>query len=48
MPLNLLDHISVVSSPLIAAGVENEVASGASIPNVGERRLDAERKEKHE
>ena len=41
MPLNMLDHISIVSSPQSAAGVEYEVANGASIPNVGERRLDA-------
>ena len=41
MPLSLLNHISIVSSPQSSAGVEYEVANGASIPNVGERRLDA-------
>ena len=36
-----MDRISIVSSPQGAAGVEYEVANGASVPNVGERRLDA-------
>ena len=41
MPLSILKHISIVSSPQSSAGVEYEVANGASIPNVGGRRLDA-------
>ena len=41
MPLSLLSHISVVSSPQSRALVEYEVANGQSIANLGERRLDA-------
>ena len=41
MPLTLLSHISVVSSPQSIALIEYEVANGQSIPNLGERRLDA-------
>ena len=41
MPIKMLGHISILSSPQSRALIEYEVANGAAIPNVGERRLDA-------
>ena len=37
MPISMCGHISVISTPESRAGLEYEVANGASIPNVGER-----------
>ena len=37
MPISMCGHILVISTPESRAGLEYEVANGASIPNVGER-----------
>ena len=38
MPRKLCPHISVVSTAMSRAGFEYEVANGAGLPNLGERR----------
>ena len=41
MPVKIFEHISIVTLPPCHMGIEYEVAKGAAIPNLGERRLDA-------
>ena len=40
MPENLCEGISIFENELVRAGAEYEVANGASIPNLGERRCE--------